>query len=74
MTDDMARIVFEIGLGGERGRKLLLRSFFRLYLNGDDDAASAFLEEVIASMPHEDKEHVMFVISEVTSALAFQDG
>lgn len=70
---DGTALIFRVHLGGERGRKLALRTFFEGLISKQDDFAFEFLKTVIPNMPEKDKEFVMGIVRAVTNALAYED-
>jgi hypothetical protein len=73
LTEDIRDLVSRIELGGERGRKLLLRTFLRTLIAGNPEAGVRLLKAAIDKMPEKDREHVMYIITEVTDALTYRD-
>jgi hypothetical protein len=73
LTEDIRELVSRIQLGGERGRKLMLRTFLRTLMAGNPEAGVRLLQAAIDRMPENDRKHVLFVIGEVTSALTYRD-
>jgi len=71
--DEIKKLIFRIQLGGERGRRLLIRSFMRAWLAGDGAAAVNFMEAVTGGMPEKDREEVEYIIEEITSAMDMED-
>lgn len=70
---DTTAMIFRIQLGGERGRKLMLRAYFQGILDGKDESAFKLLNAIVPNMPQADKEYVLAVVSAFTSALAYED-
>jgi hypothetical protein len=73
LKQEVESLIFRIQLGGERGRKLMLRTFLRALTNGSPEAGMWILRAALGGMPKEDREHVVAIIDEVTKALAYDD-
>jgi hypothetical protein len=73
MSDDTEKLLAVVQLGGERGRKLALRSFFRAIMAGHDEAAFKFLKAAVSNMPKEDKEYVLSAVTAFSEAMSYED-
>ena len=73
MSHDTQKLIAIIQLGGERGRKLALRSFFRAVMAEHDEAAFQFLKAAISNMPKEDKEYVLSAVTAFAEAMSYDD-
>jgi len=73
LQEEVRQLVARIVLGGERGRKLLLRAFLRSLISGNQQTGFAILRAAMDKMPTEDWQRVMATVSEIVSALTFDE-
>jgi hypothetical protein len=73
MTDDATALLFKMGLGGEKGRPLFLRSWLNLCFDNKAEKAKWLYDQITPQWRNEeDKQIIDFILDEIVAAMKIE--